>query len=37
MDVEKVYKNPEEALSGLLFDGMTIMSGGFGVLACLKI
>ena len=32
MDVrKKVYKNPEEALSGLLFDGMTIMSGGFGV------
>ena len=29
--LEKVYKNPEEALSGLLFDGMTIMSGGFGV------
>lgn len=27
----KVYKNAEEALSGLLFDGMTIMSGGFGL------
>jgi 3-oxoacid CoA-transferase subunit A len=27
----KVYKNASEALSGLLFDGMTVMSGGFGL------
>jgi 3-oxoacid CoA-transferase subunit A len=27
----KVYANPAEALAGLLFDGMTIMSGGFGL------
>ncbi len=29
--MNKVYKNAEEALSGLLFDGMTVMSGGFGL------
>lgn len=29
--VEKVYNNPSAALDGLLFDGMTIMSGGFGL------
>jgi len=28
---QKVYENPEAALAGLLFDGMTIMSGGFGL------
>jgi 3-oxoacid CoA-transferase subunit A len=28
---KKVYKKPEEALKGLLFDGMVIMSGGFGL------
>ncbi|KQN18078.1 MULTISPECIES: CoA transferase subunit A [unclassified Sphingomonas] len=27
----KVYENPAAALDGLLFDGMTIMSGGFGL------
>lgn len=27
----KIYSNPEAALDGLLFDGMTIMSGGFGL------
>ena len=27
----KVYSNAAEALEGLLFDGMTIMSGGFGL------
>ncbi|NBX04062.1 MAG: CoA transferase subunit A [Alphaproteobacteria bacterium] len=29
--MNKTYKNAEEALAGLLFDGMTIMSGGFGL------
>jgi 3-oxoacid CoA-transferase subunit A len=28
---DKVAKSAEEALAGLLFDGMTIMSGGFGL------
>src|SRR5579859_729581 len=27
----KIYPGPVEALAGLLFDGMTIMSGGFGL------
>src|ERR1700690_170465 len=27
----KVYRNAAAALDGLLFDGMTIMSGGFGL------
>ena len=27
----KVYESPAAALEGLLFDGMTIMSGGFGL------
>ena len=27
----KIYDNPSAALAGLLFDGMTIMSGGFGL------
>jgi 3-oxoacid CoA-transferase subunit A len=27
----KIYDGPEAALEGLLFDGMTIMSGGFGL------
>jgi 3-oxoacid CoA-transferase subunit A len=27
----KIYPGPDEALAGLLFDGMTIMSGGFGL------
>jgi 3-oxoacid CoA-transferase subunit A len=29
--VTTIYKNAEEALKGLLFDGMTIMAGGFGL------
>lgn len=29
--MEKVYKTAAAALDGLLFDGMTIMSGGFGL------
>jgi 3-oxoacid CoA-transferase subunit A len=27
----KIYSNPAAALEGLLFDGMTLMSGGFGL------
>ena len=27
----KIYPSPEAALDGVLFDGMTIMSGGFGL------
>ena len=27
----KIYDGPAAALEGLLFDGMTIMSGGFGL------
>ena len=29
--MEKVHKNAKDALKGLLFDGMTIMAGGFGL------
>ena len=29
--MKKIYQNPAAALEGLLFDGMTIMSGGFGL------
>ena len=29
--MNKVYSSPEAALEGVLFDGMTIMSGGFGL------
>jgi 3-oxoacid CoA-transferase subunit A len=29
--MKKVYPDPKAALDGLLFDGMTIMSGGFGL------
>ncbi|MFC3713329.1 CoA transferase subunit A [Sphingoaurantiacus capsulatus] len=29
--VSKIYQSPEAALDGLLFDGMSIMSGGFGL------
>jgi 3-oxoacid CoA-transferase subunit A len=29
--MQKVYKDAKSALEGLLFDGMTIMSGGFGL------
>ena len=28
---KKIYNSPEAALKGILFDGMTIMSGGFGL------
>ena len=28
---KKIYENPAAALEGALFDGMTIMSGGFGL------
>ena len=28
---KKVYKSPKHALGGVLFDGMVIMSGGFGL------
>jgi 3-oxoacid CoA-transferase subunit A len=27
----KIYASPAAALEGILFDGMTIMSGGFGL------
>jgi 3-oxoacid CoA-transferase subunit A len=30
--VNKLYNSPAAALGGLLFDGMTIMSGGFGLV-----
>ncbi len=29
--MSKIYKNATDALNGLLFDGMTVMSGGFGL------
>jgi 3-oxoacid CoA-transferase subunit A len=29
--MQKIYDSPAKALEGLLFDGMTIMSGGFGL------
>jgi 3-oxoacid CoA-transferase subunit A len=29
--MSKIYASPEAALDGLLFDGMTLMSGGFGL------
>ena len=29
--INKVYQSPAAALEGVLFDGMTIMSGGFGL------
>jgi len=29
--LQKIYPSPAAALEGLLFDGMTIMSGGFGL------
>src|ERR1700740_1788957 len=28
---DKIYSSPAAALNGILFDGMTIMSGGFGL------
>lgn len=27
----KIYATPEDGLEGVPFDGMTIMSGGFGL------
>lgn len=30
--MKKLFPSPEAALEGLLFDGMTIMSGGFGLV-----
>ena len=29
--MDKVYSSAKAALDGLLFDGMTVMSGGFGL------
>lgn len=29
--INKIFDSPEAALAGVLFDGMTIMSGGFGL------
>ncbi|MCB2098005.1 MAG: succinyl-CoA--3-ketoacid-CoA transferase, partial [Parvularculaceae bacterium] len=29
--MEKTFKDARSALDGLLFDGMTIMAGGFGL------
>jgi len=29
--MKKIYSSPEAALEGVLFDGMTVMSGGFGL------
>ena len=29
--MQKIFSSPAEALKGILFDGMTIMSGGFGL------
>ena len=29
--MQKIYPNAEAALDGLLFDGMTIAAGGFGL------
>ena len=29
--MQKIYSSPAEALQGVLFDGMTVMSGGFGL------
>ena len=31
MAVNKIYASAADALAGLLHDGMTIMSGGFGL------
>jgi 3-oxoacid CoA-transferase subunit A len=31
MDMSKIYKDAEAALAGAIKDGMTIMSGGFGI------
>ena len=29
--MQKIFSSPAEALKGVLFDGMTVMSGGFGL------
>jgi len=29
--MQKIYESADEALNGLLFDGMTVMAGGFGL------
>ncbi len=29
--MQKIYANAQSALDGLLFDGMTIAAGGFGL------
>ena len=29
--MQKIYESADDALSGLLFDGMTVMAGGFGL------
>ncbi len=29
--MQKIYENAESALDGLIFDGMTVMAGGFGL------
>jgi 3-oxoacid CoA-transferase subunit A len=29
---DKIYSSPAEAVEGVLFDGMTVMSGGFGLV-----
>ena len=29
--INKIYEGTKQALDGLLFDGMVIMSGGFGL------
>jgi 3-oxoacid CoA-transferase subunit A len=29
--INKIYKTTKDTLMGILFDGMTIMSGGFGL------
>ena len=31
MSLNKIFENASDALDGILFDGMTILSGGFGV------
>ena len=33
----KIYNSPDEALKDILFDGMTIMSGGFGLFFQFKV
>ena len=33
---KKIYNSPKEALKNILFNGMTIMSGGFGLCGLQK-